>query len=145
MVENYLRKGSIVYLTKIFRQSDQLFIDCLQAARIGKLEQKHVDLLQSRVKVVLSTTDGVKPTRLYPHRNDVEFENIQELNRLTGSSVLFEAVDKGKEKDLLMLDRSCQVNYCQSILVPISLPSLGRKEDLFKKGCSGCVVTKFGL
>lgn len=105
-------EGVMIHLTEVFRQKDKKFVDLLQACRLGRQTQEHIDMLWQRVikqKPPSQTiqVDEIRPTRLYPHKKDVAFENLQELKRLSGESFMFVAVDKGIPKCIELLEKHC--------------------------------------
>lgn len=51
--------------------------------------------------------NGVKPTRLYPHKRNVESDNVKELDQLPGEARVFYAVDSGEETYMETLKRAC--------------------------------------
>ncbi len=53
---------------------------------MGKISDLHDVMLQSRLNVKLDCSNGVLPTKLYTHRNNVESENDAQLAKLTGRS-----------------------------------------------------------
>lgn len=81
-----------VLLTQIFRQSDAAFLTMLEEVRIGRVGQATFKVIAQCTRP-LPSTDGIKPTKLYALRREVEDENILELRRLPGESVIFTAID----------------------------------------------------
>jgi ATP-dependent DNA helicase PIF1 len=101
------RRGQMVHLTQVFRQKESNFIQLLQAVRLGIASPEHLRILQGRVGADIDCSDGVKPTRLYPHRADVHRENTIELHQLPGELHTFMASDMGNVEMLKTLDKNC--------------------------------------
>ena len=107
-VKDLRRRGHIVNLTKVFRQSDETFVNLLHSIRLGEASSSDLDILRQRVDVKLDCSDGIQPTRLYPHRADVQRENNIELHFLDGDVHTFTAKEVGDERTLAILDKQCQ-------------------------------------
>lgn len=72
----------VVYLTQIFRQSDNIFQTCLNEIRIGELSENTINILNSRKGIKLQNEYGIVPTKLYSLNKDVDNENQKQLNKL---------------------------------------------------------------
>ena len=99
-------------------------------------------ILESRVGVDISTEDGIKPTKLYPHRRDVTQENKASLLSEIGEILRFTATDTGDTYNVQQLDSNCQAPKilelkigCQVML----LKNLDFKSSLVN-GSRGIVV-----
>lgn len=79
---------TIVNLTTIFRQTDEDYSKILNQIRVGKLYKSSYDKLMTRVNQTYPE-NGLKPTKLYPKRTDVDRINTDELAKLTTPSVEF--------------------------------------------------------
>jgi ATP-dependent DNA helicase PIF1 len=100
-------------LRKIFRQSDECFVKCLNELRCGRVSAETTRALTATKSNQLShnrgasgsgqgaATEGggdgsaIEPTRLYSHNADVDRENDQRLRRLSGKTMTYEAYDTG--------------------------------------------------
>lgn len=104
------KQGVMIHLTRVFRQNDCDFVECLHAVRRGDPSHHHLDLLKSRLGVRLDCSDGIKPTKLYPHRADVERENLIELHQIRDGQPpqVYAARDKGDPKFVETLEKHCQ-------------------------------------
>jgi ATP-dependent DNA helicase PIF1 len=74
---------------------------------MGNPSEEHIEMLWKRVKAPLDVSDGIIPTRLYPHKGDVHKENMLALQRLQGELRTFNAQDKGIEKVIESLNEHC--------------------------------------
>lgn len=73
------------YLTEIMRQSDEKFQGVLNKIRMGNVDEKVKELLNSRVGVKLDLSEGIEPTIIYSKRNQVEKYNDKKENELKES------------------------------------------------------------
>ena len=78
-----------IFLTRIIRQSDTNFQECLNEIRIGKLSDKTKKLLDSRRDVDLTNDFGIKPTKLYSTNKSVDYINDKELDILAQKDIEF--------------------------------------------------------
>jgi len=74
-------------LDKVFRQSDERYVNVLNEIRQGKLSKQGLRLLNSCIDKSYDTTNIVKPVSLFPIKKAVEIVNFNEMNRLTGDVV----------------------------------------------------------
>ena len=72
-----------VNLTKIFRQTDPVYQRILNQIREGKLKRSSQDILLHNVGKTLQEDCLIRPTKLFPTRNKVDYININEMNNLT--------------------------------------------------------------
>lgn len=82
-----------VVLKTIMRQRDPIFQDILNEIRIGKISEKHSDILHSKVGIELNNEYGIKPTVLYSKNINVNRINNRELEKLleTETKHIYEA------------------------------------------------------
>ena len=86
-----------ILLTKVFRQSDAAFVNLLNDLRVGRVTDSSSKLLASTSRP-LAATDQIKPTKLYPHRKNVQSENDKNFEKLPGGIVRYEAEDKASSR-----------------------------------------------
>ena len=93
----------VCYLEEQHRQDDEDLQDILNAMRDGTLNQRHLDLLQSRVGK--KAYDNV--TRLYTLNIDVERINTQKLDELDGDTHFYLRTSRGRSwNDLQILQKN---------------------------------------
>lgn len=93
----------VCYLEEQFRQDDVRLQGILNAMRDGTLNQRHLDLLKSRIGH--KATDNV--TRLYTLNVDVENINNAKLNELPGDTHYFLRTSRGNSwNDLQILQKN---------------------------------------
>ena len=80
-------KENCVMLIKIFRQKDEKYLKILNEIRNGRMYRSSLNLLLENVNKKI--TDNIKPTKLFPKRNQVDLFNQTELNKLMGEIKLY--------------------------------------------------------
>ena len=94
----------ICYLTEQYRQSKNALNDILSEIREGKVSQKAINLLHNASKTKFK--EGIVPTKLFTHNEDVDFINNTHLADLPGKSRFFKAKTKGERKLVDALKKS---------------------------------------
>ncbi|GLB36503.1 putative DNA-dependent ATPase and 5'-3' DNA helicase required for the maintenance of both mitochondrial and nuclear genome stability [Lyophyllum shimeji] len=82
-----------IFLTQVFRQTDNTFVDILSSMRVGVLSSKHIELLR-RLSRPLHYEDGIEPSELFPLRKEVESCNNCRLAALPGPSTVYKSTDR---------------------------------------------------
>jgi ATP-dependent DNA helicase PIF1 len=83
-IENHIQ------LVKIFRQNDPIYQRILNQLREGRLKRSSNELLLQNVGKEISYENmQIKPTKLYPTKNKVEYINSEEMIKLTGEEKQF--------------------------------------------------------
>ena len=90
----------IAYLEEKYRQDDEKLISILDEIRSGDISQRTWELLEENMKNKVEEKNKIIPTRLYTHNIDVDKINDEELSKIDENSVYFEAVEKGRAKDI---------------------------------------------
>lgn len=85
----------VVVLTKVHRQQDQKWVDMLSKIKLGQHDTEVLNFLDS-LRRPLPEIDGVKPTKLYTHRANVQSENNAEFKKINEPESTFEAIDSGR-------------------------------------------------
>ncbi|KAK2720252.1 ATP-dependent DNA helicase PIF1-like [Artemia franciscana] len=88
--ENSVSK--IVELKQVHRQADKEFIKILSQIRSGRCSSESAARLKSTAKQTIEK-DGIIPTILCTHTDDVEHINMRSLDKLPGTPTVFKAVD----------------------------------------------------
>ena len=78
-----------IQLTKIFRQTDEIYSTILNQIREGKIKRKSNDLLMEYVGRELDPKLVAEPTKLYPTKNKVEQINVMKMSTLQGEEKEF--------------------------------------------------------
>jgi ATP-dependent DNA helicase PIF1 len=71
-----------VQLTKIYRQSDELYQRILNQIREGIIKRSSNERLLENVGREVSLESIIRPTKLYPTRNKADYVNQEEMNKL---------------------------------------------------------------
>ena len=93
-----LRNEKPVYieLDKIYRQSDNTFIDLLNNLRNNKVTQANIDLLNSYYKPNFDVTSALNTITLTTHNSKADTLNRSALQQLKGQSYFFSATIDGE-------------------------------------------------
>ena len=93
-----LRNEKPVYieLDKIYRQSDNTFIDLLNNLRNNKVTQANIDLLNTHYKPNFDVTSALNTITLTTHNNKADTLNRSALQELKGKSYFFSATIDGE-------------------------------------------------
>jgi ATP-dependent DNA helicase PIF1 len=83
---------TIIELTKVYRQTDQLFIDALNAIRVGNITTEQLSYLNLRV-VINPPQDAVV---LSPYNDNIKSLNEDKLSEVDGQLYTFSAETEGK-------------------------------------------------
>jgi ATP-dependent DNA helicase PIF1 len=84
-----------VILDQIYRQKKQEFIELLMKLRTGEIDDSVCSTIQQTTLNDLEhNLVGVKPTILYARNRDVDAMNREELDKLPGEAVIFDAEDR---------------------------------------------------
>ena len=73
-----------VTLYKIFRQTDPIYQRILNQIREGRLKRSSNELLLHNVGRQIEENCLIRPTKLFPTRNKVDYINVSEMNKLNG-------------------------------------------------------------
>ena len=71
-----------VNMNKIFRQSDPIYQRILNQIREGRLKRSSNEVLLQNVGKEISADCPIRPTKLFPTRNKVDYINVSEMNNL---------------------------------------------------------------
>jgi GTPase SAR1 family protein len=96
---------AICYLEEQHRQEDNDLTEILNTIRSNSMEEKHFELLQSRVGAKLK--DGVKATKLYTHNVNVDDINNIELSLIKEDERICQMTTSGPEMLVDILKKSC--------------------------------------
>lgn len=73
-----------VSLKKIFRQSDPIYQRILNQLREGRIKRSVNEMLIQNVGKAIPENCPIRPTKLFPTRNKVDYINAHEMNNLNG-------------------------------------------------------------
>jgi ATP-dependent DNA helicase PIF1 len=73
-----------VSLCKIFRQNDLIYQKILNQIREGRLKKSSNEILLELVGRQIDKDCQIRPTKLFPTRNKVDYINVTEINNLSG-------------------------------------------------------------
>jgi ATP-dependent DNA helicase PIF1 len=78
-----------ISLCKIFRQSDPIYQRILNQIREGRLKRSSNEALLHNVRRSVPEDSPIRPTKLFPTRNKVDYINVNEMNNLKGDEYEF--------------------------------------------------------
>jgi ATP-dependent exoDNAse (exonuclease V) alpha subunit len=96
---------AICYIEEQHRQEDNELTDILNTIRSNNIEEKHYELLNSRVGIKLDKE--IKATKLYTHNINVDEINNIELSQIDSDEKIFNMTSVGKEHIVEILKKSC--------------------------------------
>ena len=85
-----------IELTKVYRQSDPLFINILDHIRTSQVGNADLALLNKRIGAELSHDDSKLSITLSTRRDTVDFINEQHLKQLPGDPTIFNGIIRGE-------------------------------------------------
>lgn len=96
---------AICYIEEQHRQEDDSLLEILNAIRSNDMEEKHYEILQSRIGKKLKS--DIKPTRLYTHNVNVDNINNIELSQIQNDEAIFQMTSSGPLPIVDILKKSC--------------------------------------
>ncbi len=95
----------ICYLEEQYRQSDQAYLQVLNAIRRNDVSEREYEYLKNRFNK--KPEGNFEPTKLYSHNVDVGAENERELAKLPGKVFEYEMMEKGNPNIVAVLKKGC--------------------------------------
>jgi len=99
-----------VSLCKIFRQNDPIYQRILNQIREGRLKRSSNETLLQLVGKEISEDCQIRPTKLFPTRNKVDYINVTEMNNLTGKEYEFK-IKYHSDLEMTATDRITRLGY----------------------------------
>jgi ATP-dependent DNA helicase PIF1 len=99
-----------VSLCKIFRQNDPIYQRILNQIREGRLKRSSNEALLQQVGREISPDCQIRPTKLFPTRNKVDYINVTEMNNLTGKEYEYN-VKYHVDLQMTALERTTRIGY----------------------------------
>lgn len=93
----------ICYLEEQHRQNDLEYLKVLNAVRDATVSPEIVEILKTR----FDKKSKLEPTKLYSHNRDVNSENEQELNKISGKVFEYDMLERGRKSLVDALKKSC--------------------------------------
>jgi hypothetical protein len=95
----------ICYLEEQHRQTDKDFIGVLNAIREARVNEETLNLLRNCYNK--KNKCDIEPTRLHTHNENVDTINAAELKKIPGDTYTYKMSDKGAERLVELLEKSC--------------------------------------
>lgn len=93
----------ICYLEEQHRQNDLEYLKVLNAVRDAKVSNDIIEILNTR----FDKKSDFEPTKLYSHNRDVNSENDQELDKISGKIFEYDMMERGRKNLVEALKKSC--------------------------------------
>lgn len=93
----------VCYLSEQHRQSDDDFLEVLNAVRENRVSGRILEILNSRFGHKCDS----EPTKLYSHNKNVNLENEAELKKISGKTFEYEMSSRGRKNLVEALKKSC--------------------------------------
>lgn len=93
------------FLTKVFRQEDQVFSSVLNEVRVGNITPEIAAFLRQRKG--LKPDKKIKPVIVYSHNKDVDEENAKMLKKIKAKEFEWKAYDYGEAGPLKNIQKNC--------------------------------------
>ncbi|KAJ3564414.1 hypothetical protein NP233_g8307 [Leucocoprinus birnbaumii] len=82
------------FLKRVFRQTDNDFIDILSAMRLGQLNEQHIATLRSLERPLQCSVPDIQPALLLSSNDQVQAQNEQRLKMLPGNCKVYPCLDR---------------------------------------------------
>ena len=131
-----------VELTRVLRQKDPRLVEALREVRSGDVPVggRASCLFRSLQRPLPPNAEGVLPTRLHSVNANVDAENRDELARLPGDAVAFEARDAGDDAAVLdVLRKNCQAPQTLTLKLGAQVVLIKNVDDALVNGSRGVV------
>ncbi|KAJ5328358.1 hypothetical protein N7452_008748 [Penicillium brevicompactum] len=131
-----------ILLTNVFRQRDPEFADMLNEMRLGKITPRTIEAFR-KLSRPLDFHDSLEATELFPTRAEVEGANSARMGRLSGDTMVFNAVDSGSIQDQTHRDRllsNCMAPPMIKLKKGAQVMLIKNMEDSLVNGSIGKVV-----
>jgi len=99
-----------VSLYKIFRQSDPIYQRILNQIREGRLKRSSNEALLHNVGREIPSDCQIRPTKLFPTRNKVDYINVSEMNNLSGKEYEFK-IKYHSDLEMTATERITRMGY----------------------------------
>ena len=99
-----------IVLCKIFRQNDPMYQRILNQIREGRLKRSSNEALLQQVGRDMPTDCQIRPTKLFPTRNKVDYINVNEMNDLIGTEYEYK-IKYHSDLEMTASERTARLNY----------------------------------
>jgi len=96
---------AVCYIEEQHRQEDDTLTEILNTIRSNQMEEKHYELLKSRIGAKLKS--DIKATKLYTHNINVDSINNIELSQIESEEKVIKMTSSGPEPIVDILKKSC--------------------------------------
>jgi hypothetical protein len=130
---------AICYIEEQHRQSDDDLMEILNMIRSNSIEEKHYELLKSRMGAKLK--NDIKLTKLYTHNVNVDDINNTELSLLESDERILHMTSSGPEQLVEILKKSCLAHEKLRLKIGAEIMCIKNNfEDGYVNGSRGKVI-----
>jgi hypothetical protein len=130
---------AICYIEEQHRQSDDDLMEILNMIRSNSIEEKHYELLKSRMGAKLKT--DIKLTKLYTHNVNVDDINNTELSLIESDERVLHMTSSGPEPLVEILKKSCLAHEKLRLKIGAEIMCIKNNfEDGYVNGSRGKVI-----
>jgi ATP-dependent DNA helicase PIF1 len=97
-------------LNKIFRQNDPIYQRILNQIREGRLKRSSNEILIQQVSKEIDPSIQIRPTKLFPTRNKVDYINVTEMNNLKGKEYEYK-IKYHSDLEMSASERTMRMGY----------------------------------
>ena len=99
-----------ISLNEIFRQNDPIYQRILNQIREGRLKRSSNEILLNHVDREIEPNIQIRPTKLFPTRNKVDYINVSEMNKLTGKEYEYK-IKYHSDLEMSANERTIRIGY----------------------------------
>lgn len=130
---------AVCYIEEQHRQEDDTLSEILNTIRANQVEEKHYELLQSRIKAKLK--NDVKATKLYTHNVNVDDINSLELSQINEDEVAYDMTSSGPLPLVEILKKSCLAHEKLKLKIGAEIMCIKNNvEEGYVNGSRGKVI-----
>lgn len=131
---------AICYLTTQYRQTDDAFLNVLNAIRSNDLDSDIGSYLQDRYQQKVEM--DIEPTRLYTHNIDVDKVNSDSLDKIDSDVTTYEMTSRGKQQFVELIKKTCLAPTLLNLKVGARVMCVKNNYEAgFANGTSGVVLS----
>ena len=130
---------AVCYIEEQHRQEDNLLTEILNTIRTNTMEEKHYELLRSRIGAKLK--NEAKATKLFTHNINVDDLNSIELAQIENEEIISQMTSSGPENLVDILKKSCLAHESLKLKIGAEIMCIKNNfEEGYVNGSRGKVI-----